>query len=299
MGEFCPCPRRIYSFPLSAVYWLVTASIWQIDIGRTLISRHFVLNTLSLFLMISYGRKVFGLGFSLAKANFKLRTEGSYLGILWYLLDPILLFSILIFVFRSNLGAQIKFYPLYLLWGLIIFNFFSSATNQATSIISNNSLFIKSMKIKSESLVIATLLQTVFSHLFEVLVLIFLMIYWGISLSGFLIYPIVFVFFCFFTLGASFILAALGVYISDLGNVWKFFTQLLFFATPIFYATSPKWVLTINPLASFLTITRGVVLYGEWPGIKIILLTIFTSSLALALGWGIFYRVKNKFAENL
>ncbi|MFA5023053.1 MAG: ABC transporter permease [Candidatus Paceibacterota bacterium] len=249
--------------------------------------------------MKAYLRKISRLGLSLAKANFKLRTEGSYLGVLWYLLDPILLFTILIFVFGSNLGAQIKLYPLYLIWGLALFNFFSAVTSQATSVIAGNSLFIKSMKINSEALVVSVLFQTIFSHVFELAVLLALMIYWSVSLAGLVFYPAIFLFFALFTLGVSFILAALGVYVSDLNNVWKFFTQLLFFATPIFYAASPKWLLALNPLAAYLTITRGLVIYGQWPGLKIILLIAVVSLATFVLGWGLFYKVKNKFAENL
>ncbi|MFA6253929.1 MAG: ABC transporter permease [Candidatus Paceibacterota bacterium] len=244
-------------------------------------------------------QKVSGLSWTLAKANFKLRTEGSYLGVLWYLLDPVLLFAILIYVFGSNLGASIKFYPLYLIWGLVMFNFFTTVTSQATSVIVNNALFIKSMKIRSEVLVVSILLQTIFSHLFEIIVLVALTVYFGASLLSLLIYLPIFIFFCALTLGISFFLAAFGVYVSDLNNVWKFFTQALFFATPIFYASAKPLILLLNPLASFLAITRGLIIYHEWPGLKIISLSAITSVLALFVGWYLFSLVKNKFAENL
>ena len=254
---------------------------------------------ISIYQMIKSWQKILRLSWTLAKDNFKLRTEGSYLGALWYLLDPILFFTVLIIVFGSNIGASIKFYPLYLIWGLVMFNFFTAITGQATSVIVNNALFIKSIKMRPEVLVLSIFFQTVFSHIFEMIVLLCLTIYFGAPLLSLLLYPLVFIFFGAFTLGVAFFLAAFGVYVSDLNNVWKVFTQILFFATPIFYASTKRWVLALNPLASFLAITRGLTIYHEWPGFKIISLSAVTSILALAIGWYLFNLVKNKFAENI
>ena len=79
--------------------------------------------------------KTFNLSFQLAKANFKLRNEGSYLGVFWYLLNPLLTFILLFFIFSNSTGAGIENYALYLLLGVIIFNFFQQTTTEATQII--------------------------------------------------------------------------------------------------------------------------------------------------------------------
>ncbi|MCH7640633.1 ABC transporter permease [Patescibacteria group bacterium] len=103
------------------------------------------------------------LSLALAKANFKLRNEGTYLGILWYLLNPLLLFALLFLIFFDRLGQNIEQYPLYLLLGIIMFNFFQQATTEATKIIDQNRHLIKSINFPKESL-IASIISTTFSR---------------------------------------------------------------------------------------------------------------------------------------
>ncbi|HRY36599.1 MAG TPA: ABC transporter permease [Candidatus Magasanikbacteria bacterium] len=239
------------------------------------------------------------LGFSLARANFKLRTEGKFLGVLWYLLDPLLMFLILFFVFRKNLGSTIEYFPLYLIWGLIIFNFFSFATTQAVKAVSGNGPFIKSMKITSESLVLAVLLQTAFSHFFELLIFALFLITFKIFALSMVFYLPVFLLFFIFILGTSFILATLGVYITDLSNVWAIISRILFFATPIFYIVPNKILFLANPLVVFLEISRNLVIYHHFPEPIFIFLAFIYAIIAFVVGLFLFEKFKTKFAENI
>jgi ABC-type polysaccharide/polyol phosphate export permease len=243
---------------------------------------------------------IINLSLSLAKANFKLRTEGSFLGILWYLLDPLLLFTILILVFGRNLGQNIDHYPAYLILGLIIFNFFSTASGQAIGIIANNGTFVKSMKISLESLVISTIIQILYSHLFEIIIFGVFLWWYQLNLMHLVFYlPILFCL-ALFTLGISFILATAGVYMTDLHNIWKFFTQILFFATPIFYASEKlNIIFSLNPLFYYLTVSRDLVIYGQLPDLKYYLAIGLSAVVSLIGGLGIFKKYQNKFAENL
>jgi lipopolysaccharide transport system permease protein len=254
---------------------------------------------MNISLLLNYFKKTFQLSFSLAKSNFKLRTEGSYLGIFWYLLDPLLLFLVLFIIFSKNLGSQIEHYPLYLIWGLILFNFFSSTTTQAISIISNNSSFIKSIKINIESLIIANSLQTIFSHFFELIIFIIFLIYFNLPLIGLIVYPVIFLCFIIFIFGVSLILATIGVYTTDLNNIWKFIIQVLFFATPIFYISETSLINTFNPLYYFLKISRDLLIYQEIPTLNIIIITIFFSFLSLILGICIFNKYHKNFPEHI
>lgn len=239
------------------------------------------------------------LGFSLARANFKLRTEGKYLGILWYLLDPLLMFLVLFFVFRRNLGSTIEYFPLYLIWGLIIFNFFSFASSQAVKAVSGNGPFIKSMRITSESLVLAVLLQTAFSHFFELLIFASFLVVFKIFALSVIFYLPVFLLFFIFILGVSFILATLGVYITDLSNVWSIISRILFFATPIFYLIPNKALFLANPLVIFLEISRNLVIYHRFPEPLLILLALIYTIVAFVVGLFLFEKFKVKFAENI
>lgn len=105
---------------------------------------------------------------TLAIISFKSRNEGSILGIFWYLLNPILLFSLLLLIFMTRLGEEIPYYPLYLLVGIILFNFFRQVTLEATRILETQSYLIKSVSISLPLLVFVSTYKLLLSHLIEI-----------------------------------------------------------------------------------------------------------------------------------
>ena len=248
-------------------------------------------------------KKILQLSFSLAKTQFKLRNEGSYLGIFWYLLEPLSFFIILLFLGGVISNNSIDKYPLYLFLGLIIFNFFLSVTNSATTVIGRNAGFIKSIKIGPEAFVLASAFQFVFSHIFEIIIFIIFMFFYKASIVFLLFYPIIFFFFFLFALGVSFTLAVLGVYLIDLNNIWQVAGRFLFFATPIFYLI-PKntWLFYLsvfNPLYHYISISRDIIIYNTFPVFHGMFLVAVISVFIFFLGLFIFQKNKNKFAEKL
>lgn len=240
--------------------------------------------------------------YSLAKANFKVRNEGSYLGIFWYLLNPLCFFLIILYL-RGVLFASegVAHYPAYLLLGLIMMNFFNQSMAASADLIRINSGFIKSIKIRYEVFVVSTLLQGMFSHAFELLLFAVLLLYLHVSLLGIVWYLAVFVFFALFVLGMSFLFATVGLYFNDLKNIWAIAAQLLLFATPVFYDVHPGSYLYLgnlfNPLFYFLTAARDVAIYSILPPVGIALTAVLISISALAIGLFVFERYKSRFAE--
>ncbi|MEI6058855.1 MAG: ABC transporter permease [archaeon] len=242
-----------------------------------------------------------GLSFSLAVAEFKLRNEGSYLGIFWYLLNPVLMFFLIFLVFAGRLGNDIPQYSLYLLLGLIMLNFFQNSTTQAIKAITENRAMIKSISFPREALVLGTIICSIFSHLFEVALFFIVGLLLGVSLLGIFWYFLVFVFFVFFILGLSFILSSLQVYFVDLENIWIFVSRLIMFGTPIFYSiggqTRLLYVNLFNPLYFFITLSRDLIIYRVFPQGWLVLGVAGYSLLFLVIGLWIFNRLKVKFDE--
>ena len=143
-------------------------------------------------------KRFLGLSASIANAEFKLRNEGSYLGILWYLLNPILLFTLLFFIFKDRLSNDIPSYHLYLLLGIIMFNLFQEASLDAARAIKNYSGIIKSIDFPKESLIGAILLRRLYSHFFEVILFILIIFLFGGSMAGLLYYPLILILFLAF-----------------------------------------------------------------------------------------------------
>ncbi|MFA5155569.1 MAG: ABC transporter permease [Patescibacteria group bacterium] len=243
------------------------------------------------------------ISFSLAKSNFTLRTEGSYLGNLWYLLNPLVSFALILFIRQTAfIDTGIKDYPVYLFMGIAGLNFFRQATVNSIRAITGNVDYIKSMNsIAPEVLVVSAVFQAALSHISELVIIIGFLVYWHIPLTGLLFYPLIFaVFFCL-VIGISLIFATIGVYITDLDNVWTIFTQLLFLVTPIFYAVtagSRVYIANLaNPLFYFLEISRRVVIYSSCPPLWMIVAMLIFSIVLFSAGCFIFNRYKKRFAE--
>lgn len=244
---------------------------------------------------------VLGLSLSIAISEFKQRNEGSYLGILWYLLNPILMFGLLFLIFSQRLGENIPNYPIYLLLGIIMFNFFQHTTSFSITNIRGHRGIIKSIRFPKESLIISNLFRNIFSHFFEIIVLILMILIFGISMQNFIFYPIILIFYCFFIYGLSLILASLYVYFIDIENIWAFASRLIFFITPIFYSiqqNSKLFLLNLfNPIYYFITISRDILIYQKIPELWIIEIAIIYSLLFFIIGSLIFNKLKRNFAE--
>lgn len=244
-------------------------------------------------------KSILGLSLQLAKADFKLKNENSYLGTLWYLLDPLLMFAILLTI-RRLVGKGIEHYPLYLLLGLIIFNFFRKTTGSACSAIQNNANLIKSIKLDHEVFVIAILLKSIFSHFFEMALFAVFLVVFKVPVLNIVFYPLIFGFFCLFVFGVSCIVSTVGVYISDFKNVWSVLLRLLWFATPIFYSAKlqlPFNFKAFNPMYYYITVARKAIVYNQAPEAWMVFGLIAFSLGFFIFGILIFKSFKNKFAE--
>jgi len=246
-------------------------------------------------------KRFFRLSWVIAKAEFKLKNEGTWLGIFWYLLAPVLTFLLLLGIFTDRLGQNIPNYPLYLLLGIILFNYFQKITNECVRIIRTNKGIIKSINFPRESLIGSVVLKTIFSHIFEIIILIGFLLFFGISIKGLIFYPLILIFLSIFSFGAGLILASLGVYVFDLDNLWVFFSKLVWFATPIFYVIGGQtrlfYLNLFNPMYYFITIARDLIVYGNAPELWMMLVGLNYSLLFLLIGIIIFNKLKIKFAE--
>ena len=144
-------------------------------------------------------------------------------------------------------------------------------------------------------------LQSVFSHLLEIILIFICAIYLNAGIEGIFIYLAVFFLLSVFTLGLSFIFATLGAHINDLSNVWIVLGQLLFFITPIFHAPKVDSLLynvnLWNPLNYFITAGREMFIYGRFPSAESMTLLVLISTITLLIGLWVFNKNKHTFAE--
>lgn len=246
-------------------------------------------------------RQSLGLALALARAGFREKNEGSYLGVLWYLIGPLSMFIVLLLVFSDRVGQGIPNYPAYLLLGLVIFSFFRKATLESSKAIVSSRGLIKSMNFPRESLVFSVVLKTLFSHAFEMVLFAALLVYMNAPLIGLLAYPVLLAFFCLFVCGACLLLSALSVHLADMDNIWSFLSYLLWLGTPIFYSIGGQAKLLavslINPMYYFITIARDIMIYARMPEWWLLAGMVAYSIAFFAAGMLVFGRLKGKFAE--
>jgi len=248
-------------------------------------------------------KSIFGLSLALAQAGFKLKNEGTWLGVFWYLLSPVLIFLLLLLIFTDRLGGDIPHYPIYLLLGIILFNYFQQISSESVKIIRANAGIIKAIPFPKESLIGSVVLKVLFSHIFEVLTLSVFLVIFGIPIKTMIFYPLILVFLSIFAFGASLILSSLEVFFLDLNHIWRFVSKLVWFATPIFYAIEGQTKLftanLFNPMFYIITVARDIIVYARMPEAWMILGMVGYSFLSLFIGLFIFNKLKTKFAELL
>lgn len=190
-----------------------------------------------------------------AKTDFKLRYNGSVLGYAWSLLKPLMIFTILNFVFSNIFGRTDPLYSLKLITSLIIWNFFSEGTMTGlTSIISKAGILTK-IKLPKWTIVVASTTHICITFCLNLIVLGGFYLFYGYYPSLIQIIALLFYAVCtyFLILGVSLVTSVLYVKYRDLNQIWEVLLMGAFYASPIIYPMSAipsylHWVLHLNPM---------------------------------------------------
>lgn len=256
--------------------------------------------------------KNFPLITSLTKREIEGRYKGSFMGLLWSFLVPLLMLGVYTFVFSVVFQARwdVEFesktgFALVLFTGLIFFNLFSECISKAPTLIIANANFVKKVVFPLEILPVVALFSALYQLLISFAVwLIFYFIFFGVPPKTiFFIIPLL-IPFVIFILGISWFLSALGVYIRDIGQVIGVLVTIMMFMSPIFYPISivPKMfqsLMLLSPLTFMVEEARSVMVYGnhvDWSGY---FLHLFCALLIAYLGYKFFLKAKKGFADVL
>lgn len=254
----------------------------------------------------------------LIKTDFKLRYQGSVLGYLWAVLRPLLMFAILYLVFAKLLrfGDDIPHYPVYLLTGTVLWNFFTECTGQGIQAIVNRGDLLRKISFPKYIVVVSATATALINLAINLCVIIIFALINGVTPSlSWLLVPLSIIELYAFALGISFLLGAINVKYRDVTSIWDVLTQALFYAVPIIYPLSlvissgasgllAAKIILLNPIAQviqdvrFNLITDTTVttwsMIGAY-GLLSVLLVVIVLTLA-----AIFFRRKSRrFAEEV
>jgi ABC-2 type transport system permease protein len=249
----------------------------------------------------------------------ELRTKyrRSVLGWGWSMMNPLATVAIYTFVFGYLFKAQapvginsdLQVFALYLLCGLLPWNFFMMVTNTGMNSLIANAALVRKVAFPREVLVFANSLHGIVQFSIEMgLLTVALLIAGSIFLPWLPVVLVQMVLLLLFASGLALGLSAANVYFRDLGYLWQIFSQVWFFATPIVYTPDviegrvPSWVegiLSFNPMAVFAQGFRRSMYDSTFPGWDNLGACALVAVVSMVLGWSLFTKLSRRFAEEL
>ncbi len=234
--------------------------------------------------------------------------RSAYLGLVWSLITPLLMLGAYTFVFAGVFGFRwrgegttIEF-ALIIFTGLLLFNLFAECISRAPNLMFDYRNYIKKVIFPLEIAPIVVLNVALFRLLVSLIVLIpFYALIFGYPPPTFWLTPFLIVPFCALLLGLMWLLASLGVFLRDIGQLVAVVVPLLMLLSPIFYplAAVPQdyqWLIGLNPLTPLLENVRTVLFLGQWPNLWFLLYSLICFAMAV-LGFRWFMFTKKAFAD--
>jgi ABC-type polysaccharide/polyol phosphate export permease len=242
----------------------------------------------------------------LAFTDFKLRYNNSVLGYLWSLLNPLLMFAVLYIVFSIFMRFEgVIHYQLYLLLGIILWTYFSEATNNGMQSLQFKSSLISKINFPKWIIIVSSNITSMLTLFLNLIIFTLFFIFSGVKVAWtmplFLFYLLVLI---IFTFSVSLILSAFYLKFRDLMHIWGVILQIGFWMTPIIYpiAMIPenvKQILFLNPMARIIIDSRAVLIYDSIPTLRHNLITVAIVIVFLIIGLLVFKMRSTKFAEEI
>ena len=251
----------------------------------------------------------------LVRTDFKLRYQGSVLGYAWSLLRPLFMFLILYIVFTKfiRLGGSIPHYPVYLLLGVVLWQFFADMTNQSLASIVARGDLIRKIRIPRWMIVVSSSVSALINLGLNLLVVAVFLVLSKVDVTVSAAWlPLALAEIYVFGLGLSLLLSAAYVKYRDLSFIWEVLMQAGFYLTPIIYPLSVvtdltfQKILLLNPMAQAVqdarnaTITQETITIAEVYGSSAMRLVPLAFCLLVLLAGVLYFKKESKyFAENL
>lgn len=241
------------------------------------------------------------------------RYKGSIFGLAWSFLNPIFMLIIYTFVFsvvfkarwgENGTDSKTQF-ALLVFVGMIVLGLFTEAVNRSPSLIMGNTNYVKKVVFPLEILPVISLGAALFHTAISFLVLTFALILINHQLHWTIIFaPLVFAPLVFMTLGVTWMLASLGVFMRDVGQTVGILTAVMMFMSPVFYPISalpPQFqsAMMLNPLTFIIEQTRAVVIAGQMPNWSGLAIYTLVALFVMWLGYAWFQKTRKGFADVL
>lgn len=245
----------------------------------------------------------------LLKTNIKKEVRGKYkgswLGVLWTFLNPLLMLAVYAFVFPYILRVNVDNYTIFMIVALIPWNFFTTAVQSGAGCVVANGAILKKVYFPREIIPISITVSQLVNFLITCLIMFVFIIFSGVGFSiHILLLPILILIEFILILGINFILSAITVFVHDVDHFVSVALTLGFYATPIVYLSSMlpakfQWAMTVNPMAVLVEAYRAVLYNHQFPDFITLGIWGVLSFVILILGYIIFKKLEKSFVEEL
>jgi len=211
-------------------------------------------------------RRFFELLYLISVTEFKKTYFGTVLGYVWSLVRPLLLFSVLLFVFTKifRIGSGVPNYPVMLLLNIVLYTSFQEATNSAVTSVVNQESVVRKTQFPRLVIPMATVLTTLFNLGMNLIAVVIFLLAYGVDPTWtWLFFPVIVVVLFTLTSGVSLLLSSLYVRFRDIAIMWSVAAAALFYGSPILYPFDPtivpeqyRAVMAVNPLTPFFAQVR-------------------------------------------
>lgn len=244
---------------------------------------------------------------NLVARDLKVRYRNSLLGFLWCLLNPLLMMAVFTFVFTVLMrNGDIPNYPVFILIGLLAWNFHTTSVTGAIGSIVQNSALVMKVYFPREVLPLSAVLSNAVNFVLALIALFAMIFIFHVHLSATLLFlPVILLIQIIFASGLALILAALTVFYRDVEIITETVLLAWFFLTPVFYRMDDlfpaysRLMYIANPMASIIAAYRDILYLGGMPGLDFLGRTAATSVICLAGGYTFFRYSARRFGEEL
>ena len=239
------------------------------------------------------------------KKDIRGKYKGSFLGILWSFINPLLQVLVYALVFPYIMKVETENYLIFLICGIIPWTWFITSISQGTTSITNNANLIKKVYFPREILPISVVTSGLVNFLISCLIILIFVICGGLGITWHLVFlPFIIIVQYLFTLALIFVLSAFNVYVKDVEYIVAFIINMLFYATPILYTTEMfsgpiLWLFRLNPLAHLINAYRDVFYVHHIPNLINLCILLGVSILLVVICYIIFKKLEKRFAEEV
>jgi ABC-type polysaccharide/polyol phosphate export permease len=238
----------------------------------------------------------------LIRNSLKTRYKRSVLGVFWTLLNPLLTMTVLSIAFSTIFRFSIPNYPVYLLTGLIFWNFFANATTAGMNAIILGGSLLKRIYLPRSIFSVAALGSELLNLTLSLLPLaLLLLVFWHPVTPALLFLPVSLLIICLFTLGITLLISTLGIFFNDWVHIYQVLVMAWFYLTPIIYPEEiipPDLAIFItwNPMTYMVGLFRDPIFLGRIPQPEALVISLATALSSFLLGWWLFTRKAKEFA---